>query len=247
MDNPPKPLPSAGSIISESWKLFTTTWNTSVKTSILFLYVGIAYFASSLLVTRYPSLGPLDLVISFGGIIFTIWISLRVSLTMLNLEAGKQPHASVEESKFAWSLFAPLLWVGLLNILVVLGASLVFLLPGIYFATALSFADIILLDQNTRGTQALAASRALVNGRWWGTLWRLFAGGIVFGSLVGVAVGILIGLASVMAGPGLMSGGKGNDLVFGITQFVQQVVFAALMPLLAGFKIKVYRMLQRTR
>lgn len=247
MENTSKPLPGAGQIIADTWKLFTTTWNTSVKTSGLLIYVGLAYFVGGLLVRVNESLGLLTAVISIGGSVFTVWIATRIMLTMLNLEAGKQPMPSAEEGKKAWAIFWSLLWVGLLTGLVVMGASLLFILPGIYFGVALYFSQLVLVDQGTRGTQALAASRALVRGRWWSTFWRLLAGGVVFGLLISLTIGVVVGGLAVLIGGSALSNGSGDPLVMGILQLIEMVILAALMPLMSGFQVKVYRALQKTR
>lgn len=247
MENTSKPLPGAGQLIADTWKLFTTTWNSSVKTSGLLIYVGLAYFVGGLLVRVNENLGLLAGVISLGGSIFTIWISIRVILTMLNLEAGKQPMAQAEESQKAWGLFLSLIWIGFLTTLIVFGASLLLILPGIYFGVALYFAQIILIDQGTRGTQALAASRALVRGRWWGTFWRLIAGGFVFGLLITIVMAVVIGGLAVLIGGSSLSNGSSDPLVVGILQLIQMVIVAAIMPLMTGFQVKVYRALQKTR
>lgn len=248
MENTSKPLPGAGAIISDSWKLFTSTWNTSVKTSGLMIYVGLAYMAGGILAYLNASLLPLTGVISLLGGLATAWIAIRVILTMLKLESGQQPMPTQEESKKAWAMFLPMIWVGFLTGLVTVGASLLLILPGIYFAVALYFGQIILIDQGTRGTQALAASRALVRGRWWATLWRLLAGGVVFGLLIGITVGIVVGIAGTIAGPGALKETEAqNGLVYAVTQMLQMIVLAALMPLVTGFQVKLYRLLQRTR
>lgn len=245
----PKPLPGAGTLISDSWSLFTSTWNTSVKTSSLLMYVGLSYFVGGLLIKVDGRLSLLALLISLGSAVASVWISIRVYLTMLNLEEGKAPMASTEESKKAWSLFLPLLLIGLLTFLVVLGSSLLLILPGIYFGIALYFSQLILIDQGTRGTQALGASRALVRGRWWGTFWRLLAGGIVFGLLTGLATAIAVWIVASIANTQAFTGGQASTdpLVQGILQLVQMVVVAAFMPLMTGFQVKLYRALQKTR
>lgn len=248
MENTSKPLPGVGTIISDSWKLFTSTWNTSVKTSGLMIYVGLAYLASGVLAYLSESLVPLTMLMSLLGGLATAWIAIRVILTMLKLESGQQPMPAPEESKKAWALFVPMIWVGFLTGLVTIGASLLLILPGIYFAIALYFSQIILIDQGTRGTQALAASRALVRGRWWATFWRLLVGGIVFGLLIGISVGIVVGIAGTIAGPGALGDTESqNGIVYGVTQMLQMIVLAGLMPLVTGFQVKLYRTLQKTR
>jgi hypothetical protein len=140
-------------------------------------------------------------------------------------------------------------WGTFWRLLVVLGSSLLLILPGIYFGIALYFSQLILIDQGTRGTQALGASRALVRGRWWGTFWRLLAGGIVFGLLTGLATAIAVWIVASIANTQAFTGGQASTdpLVQGILQLVQMVVVAAFMPLMTGFQVKLYRALQKTR
>ncbi|MFA5935904.1 MAG: hypothetical protein WC787_03565 [Patescibacteria group bacterium] len=248
METTSKPLPGAWSLITDSWKLFTSTWNTSIKTSSLLIYVGLAYFVGGLLMKVNENLAVLSGVISLGATIFTAWITIRVLLTMLKLEAGQQPTPAADEAKKAWSLLIPLFWVGFLTGLVVLGASLLLILPGIYFGVALYFSQLVLIDQGTRGTQALGASRALVRGRWWGTFGRMLAGGIVFGLAMGLAMSIALGIVAMVGGSGSFDqNGATDPLLLGIMQLVQMIVIAALMPLLSGFQVKMYRALQKTR
>jgi hypothetical protein len=247
MENTQKPLPGAGLLISDAWKLFTSTWNTSVQTSIFYLYVGLALFASALLVKFVPSMAILDGLVNLAGGVFVFWITIRVYLTMLNLEAGKKPMAPADESKKAWSLFFPMFWVALLTGLATLAGFILLIIPGIYLAIVLGFSQIILIDRNVRGTQALGASRALVKGRWWGTLWRMIAGGFVFGLLIAVAVGVLVGIATAIAGPGMTSSQNADPAFVGAVTLIQYAAQAALMPLMFGFTIKVYRALEKTR
>lgn len=253
MTNQAKPLPGAGAIISDTWKFFTSTWNTSVKTSVLFLYVGMIMFASGLLVYTMKgnvAFSVLDSLVGIAAAVFTYWISIRITLTMLNLEAGKNPLPAKEESSKAWSLFWPMAWVGFLATLVIFGASLLLILPGIYFAVALAFTQIILVDQNIRGTQALGASRALVKERWWGTFWRQLAGAIVFGLLIG---GVSMAGIAVVAGSTGVSfkdleiGSSTNYLFNAASNLVMMMIYAAFMPLLVGFQVKLYRALMKTK
>jgi hypothetical protein len=250
MENTPKPLPGAGALIGDAWKLFTSTWNTSVKTSSLLIYVGLIYFVGGLLMKASGTLLGPTVLVSVVATVATVWISIRIFLTMLNLEAGKQPMAQAEESKKAWSLFWSLLWVGFLTGLAVFGASLLLIIPGIYFGVALYFGQIILIDQGTKGAQALTASRMLVRGRWWPTFWRLIAGGIAFGLLIGLITAVVTSIMVPIVGSDALGGpeGTGGDpLVLGIMQLIQMVIMAGLMPLMVGFQVKLYRALQKTR
>ncbi|MFH1078605.1 MAG: hypothetical protein V1745_05005 [Patescibacteria group bacterium] len=247
MENTPKALPGAWALVVDSWKLFTSTWNTSVKTSIYFLYVGLAVFVAAILTKVHPVFFVFEGLVGLAAGITVVWITIQLYQTMLNLEAGKKPLAPADAQKKAWSLLLSLIWVGLLVGLATLGGTLLFILPGIYLAIALGFSQVILIDQGLRGTQALSASRALVKGRWWGTFWRLLVGGIVFGLLIGIVVGILVAIAGSFAGPAALAADEVDPVVSGAMQFVQYVAQAALMPLMMGFTVKIYRALQKTR
>ncbi len=248
MENQPKPLVSARTIISDSWKLFTSTWNTSIKTSSLLLYVGFAYLLAGLIANFVPSLSLITALASIAGTIVTAWVGIRVLLTMLKLEAGEQPLPPAEESKKAWSLFLPIVWIGLLSGLIIAGTTLLFILPGIYFAVGMYFGQIFAVEQNLHGWKALSASRALVQGRWWPTFWRLLAGGVVFGLVMVIASAIVMGIVGSLIGtsaldPKVMM----TPLQYGITQLAQMLVIAPLISLMIAFQIKLYRQLQQTR
>lgn len=251
MENTPKALPGAGAIIADSWKFFVSKWNESFKVSVMFLYVGLAYVAVAIIAHYVPSATPLIPIVSLGCAIVTAWISIQLIMALLNLEAGKPVLAPAEAGKKAWSLFWPILLIGLLVGLIVFGTTLLFVLPGIYFGISLKFSQYSLIDQDLHGRKALAASRALVKGRWWGTFWRLIAGGFVFGLLVGIIMWVIIMIASVVS-PSFRMTLNGttsttDPLAVGVMQFIQMAVFAVIMPLLVGFEVKIYRALQRTR
>jgi len=247
MANPSKPLPGAGQLIGDSWKLFTSTWNTSVKTSVYFLYAGLAMFAAAVLTKLNAGFSVLEGIVALAAGIVVFWVTIRLYMTMLNLEAGKQPMAPGEKSKKAWSLFFPLFWVAILSGLATFAGFILLIVPGIYLAVAFAFSQIILVDQGVRGTQALAASRALVKGRWWASFWRLIAGGVVFGLLIGIIVGILVAIATALVGSAAMSAQNPDPLIAGAMNLLQYVAQAAFMPLIMGFSVKLYRALQKTR
>ena len=247
MANPTKPLPGAGQLIGDSWKLFTSTWNTSVKTSIYFLYAGLAMFAAAVLTKLNGGFSILEGSVGLAAGLFIIWVTIRLYMTMLNLEAGKQPMAPGVESKTAWALYFPYIFVVLLVGLATLAGFVLIIIPGIYLAVAFAFSQVILVDQGIRGTQALAASRALVKGRWWASLWRLLAGGVVFGLLIAIVVGVLVAIATALVGTEAMSAANPDPVIAGAMNLLQYASQAAFMPLFLGFTVKVYRALQKTR
>jgi hypothetical protein len=245
MKNPFKPMPGAGVLISDSWKFFVSNWNASLKTSLLFLYAGLVVFAASVLLKYFPSLTLVYNLIWLLVGIGCLWIGIRLFLTVFSLEAGKKPLSAKAESLKALSLLLPFLWVAILSGLVIFGGFVLLIVPGIYFSIALYFGQIIFIDKNIRGTQALAASRALIKGRWWPTLWRILAGSVVFGILVAVINELALSIFSQLT---LLTQIQIDDpMVLGGAYVISAAVQAAFAPLAIGFQIKLYRALQKTK
>ena len=242
-----KPLPSIIDLIRDSWNLYTTTWNDSVKLSMWFLYFGLVDFTIALIIKFSPVAGNLiDIPVSIILVILEYWIVIRLIRGMLKLEAGGKLDLSKEESARCWNLFLPNLWVGLLQTLIILGASLLLIVPGIYFIVALSFTQMILIDQNIRGMTAISASRELVKGRWWSTAWTVLATGFVFGLMVALATAFLMALVMIVSGVTSVSANP-DPLFIGTTNLLSAIVQAAVMPLFIGLQVKIYRALQKTQ
>ncbi len=244
---PSKSLPRAWDLVVDSWSSFTKNWNTTIKTSVLFLYAGLITFVGALLTRSSDSLAALNVLVSLGAGALTVWASVRLLMLVLRLEDKKKPQTAQEEGKMGWQLFLPYLWVSILSGLVVFGASLLLILPGIYFGVALSMTDLFLVDKGERGTQALAASRALVKGRWWDVAWRLLVGGVLFGLLMLVVNGALTFAVSLITGPGFFSSTNTDLLAYGVTQFLQMLVMAVFLPLVVAFQVKLFRALLKTK
>ncbi len=250
MTNLPKTLPTVGSLLSDSWKLFTSTWNVSVKTSILFLYVGLVYFASGFLAKYNPNFSTLVFIVSLASGIFTAWVGIRLMIRMLLLEAGKSPLDAKEEGQKAMGLFVSLIWIGLLVGIITFGATILFILPGIYFGVALYFSELFLIDKGIRGSSALKESRELIKGRWWATFGRVISGVVLFAGLMTLIAGfvmLLIGPLFKLRMMGYTVDLKTDPFYAGVAQFVQMAAMAAFMPLIIGFQVKLYRQLQRSR
>lgn len=245
-----KPLPPALTLIGDSWRLFISTWNDSVKISIWFLYLGLASFALGLLASFSEPFALLAIPLEFVVAAFAVWTSIRLIRGMLQLEAGKKINLSKEESTLSWNLVLPLIWVAILVTLAVLGGTLLFIIPGIYLAVVLSFSQILVLDQNLRGTKAMAASRDLVTGRFGPYLWRVVAGGLVFGIGLAIVTGVCFSIIAMFAGPDrftALSNSQPDPLLEGTITLFQSIIEAATLPLFIGFQVKLYRMMQRSK
>lgn len=239
-----KYLPGPGTLVSETWKLFTSTWTTSIKTAGLFLIVGLLQL-TGLVLWRYYGSWSSFAILSFVAVLFAVWISIRLMLTMLKLEAGQNPLPMGEESKKALSLFLPSIWIAFLTLLIVIGGTILFIIPGIYLSVVLTYGQMILIDKGIRGTSAISASRQLIRGRWWDTFFNLSIGGFAFAMLTWLIMGVGVIIIGIIFGFKRM---LTDDMTITLAmQVLQSLVVTALLPLMVGLQVKLYRFLQKTR
>ncbi len=247
-----KPLPSVSTLIGESWNQFKATWNESSKVSMWILYLSLVGFGLSIIEKLAPGiriwLFPIDIAIA----VVSVWVGIRLMQAMFDIEDGKKPDLSKEIQKKAWTLFVPMLWIGLLQGFITLGGLLLLIVPGIYLGLALSFSQYYLLSENKRGLASLSASRALVKGRWWATWWRMFAGNLVLGlgiAAIAIIATLVIGLATGPANflTALREPQLADPLIVGIQNLVQGMISAAFLPLTTLYGVKVFRALEKTR
>ncbi len=67
------------------------------------------------------------------------------------------------------------IWLGTLTGLILTGAHLLLIIPGIIFTVWFFFSPFVFIDEDVRGMDALLKSKEYVRGRWFGVCWRLLA------------------------------------------------------------------------
>ena len=97
----------------------------------------------------------------------------------------------------AVSRWWPMLWTGLLAGLVLLGLTLLLIVPGIIWGVYYAFL-VPVVAFGLSGTEALAESKRLVKGNWWRTLGCVLVIGLVEAALVlpGVVVSVVYNLGT---------------------------------------------------
>ncbi len=246
------PLPTVSALLSETWNQFKTTWNDSTKVSIWMLYIGLANFAMSLIQKVAPDARIYFFPIDIALAILSMWVGIRITQAMLDVEDKKKIDNTPETQRKAWSFVLPTIWVGFLQSLIILGGFLLLIIPGIYLAIALTFAQYFVLTHNKRGVAALSASYELVKGRWLQAFWRLFAGGMIIGLGIIILMMAAIFLVGLIAGPeqflsGMQDPNQNEDLVAGVIKPVQAMIMTAVLPLSALYGVKVFRTMEKTR
>ena len=248
-----KPLISISAVIGESWQLFLKTWNETFKRSVWLLLAPALMLVAALLSRTRPALGMGLLPFLFIlQIVLVMWVNIRATRLILARDGGSE--LPKDERRTSWSYFWPFLWVSILSGLAVMGGTVLLVLPGIWLGVSLAFSLYFLLEDNIRGTQALAASHALVKGRWWKTFWRFVIPGLVFTLLILVVSGSVSAILAFSVGAdkwlALMGGdttGTLNLLGTSINSLLQGLLQIAFLPLMLAWQVKIFHSLKASR
>jgi hypothetical protein len=164
-------LHSIGSLFSDSWKLYKERWQVLVEIVLLpTLVVALGYVLLSL-GSPFSILG--GLIVFVGYIIFMF--------SMLPVIFSLHHTAAVDASyKATIGWFWPFVWVTILEILAVMGGSIMLIIPGIWLAIALMLMAYVFVIEHRRGVDALRQSKDYIKGYWWAVLGRVLLLGLLF-------------------------------------------------------------------
>jgi len=231
--------------------MFVATWGQTTQITVWFLYIGLAFFTTSLLTKLNPAAWFLEIPVQLAAVVISIWCNIRLMLALLNLVDGHKAGDLKTDSRRAWLMFVPLTIVGLCQGLAILGGFVLLIIPGIYLSVSLVYAQLIFVDQGLRSWQALSASRELVRDRWWAVFWRNLVASLVIGVAMILIVFLILSVFVLVAGSNrfiVLSGTQKQDpLVNGATALLSSILQAAFLPLILGFQVRLYRLLQKTR
>ncbi len=171
----------------------------------LTLYLSV-YLPSSSLASNI-----VILIVFAASLVFAIWVTIALARTMNDCLMAR-PTAWKEVFSSSSNLIWPAIYVSVLVTLIVLGGTLLLIIPGIIFAVWYSFAFYAVLFENAHGFDALKSSKSLVVGRWWAIVWRLAVAGIIFGFLNSVLSYILMSLVKLVPLPMFLQSTSANVL-----------------------------------
>ena len=234
-------LPSVSALITSGWEQFKRDWKPNLELSVRFLLSSAILFGATLVSQGLPTYGRLAIFVIANAA--AAFINLHTILTLIELSLRRDQSPSGEgrpSVEIGRTHFWPCLWVVVLQGLAVFGGMVVFFLPGIWLSVLLSYSPLVFIEDGSKGIQALAASAALIKGRWWATFGRSLLAGIVVGllsSLTTLTVLLFIGLFT------------GMDRIFSYAPktMLAGIVQALFIPLAVILQVKIYRALKRTR
>ena len=188
-------LPRARDLFKNAWKFTKTRFDL-----VILLFIPLALESSGLLWSeKISESGPLlNLVFLLLPIVTAVVYIATIAMTLRIVTVADEAQRTLSAA-FSWMIknILSLWWLYILSTLLIIGGFLLFIIPGLIVLVSTTFAQYIFVNEEKRGIQALLASRALVEGRWWKVLKKLFAFSVlalILIALVGFFFGIITGL-----------------------------------------------------
>jgi hypothetical protein len=172
-------LKPVGTLFGETWRLYKKHMNALALVGVIpLIFAGAKMIISPNFISSYGYPLWLILVLLTAAAIFALLNLVFVIILPLALtEAVNEAHKGkvVETSavyKRAFAETIQYIFVLMLVVIVFLGGSVLFIIPGIVAAIYLKFAIFTYLCEDKRGMDALVTSAWYVSGHWWVILWR---------------------------------------------------------------------------
>ncbi|MEI6058050.1 MAG: hypothetical protein WCQ60_03725 [bacterium] len=222
-----------GAALKEAWIFYKKNMNVLALVSIIPLVFGAVsmVFEPELAAGHSVLLGTLAVMAVFNilNLVFSIFMPVALIATIDEIHHGRTLSMN-DAYKKAFSLGIPYLFVLLLTGIIVLGGSILLIIPGIVVNIYLAFVVFAFLIEGKRGIDALIQSAWYVRGLWFDILARK----------ISVAIVIILGLMvfSVIAGVASVASGFGQP----IFDFLMQLfLFMAVVPFMMSFSYVVYK------
>ena len=251
-----QPLIPVAELLSSGWERFTRDWKHNLELSVRFLLSSLIIFAGAFIGRNVPLAAQLALnvvvIVAAGA------INLHTIITLVDfiLRKEQNPSPDVKPSvEIGRALFWPFLIVVLLQGLAVLGGLFLFALPGIWLSVVFGYSVFLAVEDGARGLDALAASHALVRGRWWAVFGRSLLTGVIVGLLSSITTLLILMLISLFVGFDRIFGFAEavstpvirDPLTEGIRSVLGGIINAIFIPLGVIYQAKIFKSLKNTR
>lgn len=195
-----KPLLSINELLHGAWEKTKQHWSHNLQISMGFLGLALLSFVLNLVAYQVFHTIPawlrlIDTVFIQG--LGSVWVAMKLTRAILVQDMDKKGALATTDDAKTLLQYA---WVGILGGLAALGGALFFVLPGIWLTILLGFGTYLFLEQGITGTQALAASAALVKGRWWGVFARTVFPALLVTIILAIVLILLQDIVQLIAG-----------------------------------------------
>ncbi len=185
-----QPITGPVELLKSAWSFYRSHWK-QLCAVVLIPYAAM-YIGSVLQSTKNPLLLILGILVSIAGGVYLIAGYAALVDAMKKIAADPSGSLSLKaQFKAGFSIFWPMVLVGLITYVVTLGSMLVFIIPGFIVGIYISFGLFALVLDGKRGFSALTESFSVVRGRWWHVFGRLIVVGLVNAVLMLIIVGLL--------------------------------------------------------
>ncbi len=232
-------LRSAWQLIVDAWQLYRTHFNIFVQPVLIIALLSLAALLPEFYTFPYST--PLYILLVIALVLVSIWISI-VFAQLIDKLSRKEKIALDVVYKDSYARSPRFLWISVVVGLIVLGGFLLLIIPGIIFSVWYAFAALyIALEARTMGIgETLKASKNIVMGRWWGTVWRLVAPQIFFSIILYIIAFGIVGIAS--AGQITIASSMNNIWMNALIALLS----ALFNPLMIATSVFLFRDLQKT-
>ncbi|MBU0531662.1 MAG: hypothetical protein ABIG32_00390 [Candidatus Uhrbacteria bacterium] len=240
----------AGDLARESWSHLVRDFATYgriisyVVIAVIVMLIGYGIIA--------VSLEELSIVI-FGGIVAFVGTVALIILAFWSqislIEAAD--HSAARRKYRLRHIFDGRLWLYVVHTIVAasfFGLVVLFgmqmIIPGLMLAVWLAFFKYAVVLDDKTDVQALLASYKIVRGRFWPTLWRLFAFGLVLNVAIWVSLALVFGLSYGIGA--FMAAGSAEILAALLMIVFYLAVVYLLIPFATLYMVLLYRDLKKT-
>jgi hypothetical protein len=179
-------------------------------------------------------------VLAAAAIFVDLWAGIAL-IQIINNTYTNKPFELKAIFNTAFKKVPAYFAVGILSGIIIVLGFILLIIPGIIFSIWYSYAGYINILEEKKGMDALKASKDLVKGRWWATLWRLLVPALlvyIIAMLISAALGFLI------SGGNLSLTTTGNSTIVDI---ISNLIILVLTPLFSAFSVILYHSLKETK
>jgi len=173
-------LAGIGDLLGRAWQIYKGRMWTLMAVGVAAVLLPILSLAVSLglgyvVWQAMPDFKAVILVVSMLlALVGAVWLGNWGMSAFLTAVADEQ--CGIKEAfRQARPKILAHVWLGVLSGLIVTGAHLLLVIPGVIFAVWFFFAPFVFIEEDVRGMDALLKSKAYVRGRWFGVCVRLIA------------------------------------------------------------------------
>jgi tetratricopeptide (TPR) repeat protein len=173
-------LAGIGDLLTNAWEIYKERMLTLILVGLATVVLPIVSFAPlfalGYAISQFmPDFKMVIVVIStLLAVVVMVWVANWAVSAFLTAIVDEQCGIKEAFQKAKPKVIAHI-WLGTLTGLILTGAHLLLIIPGIIFTVWFFFSPFVFIDEDVRGMDALLKSKEYVRGRWLGVCWRLLA------------------------------------------------------------------------